>query len=373
MKVGHLTSDDFGGVSTVLYHLLTCSREYGKCQHEAVIADVKGDMVQSLTNRLGHGQYVAVRTARPSRIRWLMRYASDYDVLVVHKTAWYFWLGIYKLLFLWRDRPHFVAVIHDSSLFLPDIAARERLTNWFLRILSKKIIVVRESFKEQIRTTLHRTRGVYYIGNGLPISSTSRHPWSRPTASEFTLLSLSRLDDRAKDVGTILDALYILDDPTYQLSVGGEGSVRVEWEKKTHALSLQSQVEFVGEVADVPAFFRRGNVFVLSSTFHEGTPMVLLEAMLFGLPVIASETAVPRWATENALCFTFKPGNAHELASVLTQFRAIPAREVDELVERAGTYVTNHFNVIRQLEIYEDVLMTCEPANRWSSAGGSSA
>lgn len=356
MRVGHLTSDDFGGVSTMLYHLVTCSRQCGRHQHDVIIADVNQERTQTLSNRLGTGNYQSVEQARLSRLRWLARYAHQYDVLVAHKTSWYFWVGIYKLLFAWRFRPSFVAVIHDGTLFLPSIQLRERITNLLITTFSKKIIVVRENFKSQIEQSLRRSRGVHYIGNGLPSAFASGRERSSTTGGQQMILSLSRLDDVSKDVGTILQAVHLIDDYNHQVIVGGEGRFRSHWEQVKDELNLGPQVQFVGEVSDVQGFFQQGTLFVLSSTFYEGTPMVLLEAMLSGIPVLASRSALPDWAFEHRLCLHFEPGNGSDLAEMIGHFSSLPPSEIESMTRRARHYVTEHFDVRQQLLAYENVI-----------------
>ncbi|GMA61164.1 glycosyltransferase family 4 protein [Alicyclobacillus fastidiosus] len=356
MRVGHLTSDDFGGVSTMLYHLVMCSREFGRHQHDVIIADVNQERTQTLSNRLGKGNYRSVERTRLSRLRWLVRHAHQYDVLVAHKTSWYFWLGIYHLLFAWRCRPGFIAVIHDGTLFLPGIQFRERMTNLFMKKFSQQIIVVRENFKSQIERTLSRSKGVHYIGNGLPSTfSTGLDGRSTPSGQQV-ILSLSRLDDVAKDVGTILQAVHLIDDCNHQVIVGGEGRYRSHWVQLRDDLSLGRQVKFVGEVSDVQGFFQEGTLFVLSSTFYEGTPMVLLEAMLSGIPVLASRSALPDWALEHRLCLDFEPGNGSDLAKAIRYFCSLHASEIEEMTDCARQYVREHFDVRQQLLAYETVI-----------------
>ena len=61
--------------------------------------------------------------------------------------------------------------------------------------------------------------------------------------------------------------------------------------EQAHDLGLVDAVEFAGPKAfgrELFAYYRRADLFVLPSHM-EGTPRVLIEAMAFGLPVVATD------------------------------------------------------------------------------------
>ena len=68
--------------------------------------------------------------------------------------------------------------------------------------------------------------------------------------------------------------------------IAGEGRERPRLEELAHTLSLEKQVLFLGHRSDIYDVLRALDVFVLCSD-HEGLPMVLLEALYLGVPVVA--------------------------------------------------------------------------------------
>jgi glycosyltransferase involved in cell wall biosynthesis len=54
-------------------------------------------------------------------------------------------------------------------------------------------------------------------------------------------------------------------------------------------LKLTDAIEWTGFTRDVPAQLTRMDLFVLPSLFGEGLPMVVLEAMAAGVPVVATD------------------------------------------------------------------------------------
>ena len=70
----------------------------------------------------------------------------------------------------------------------------------------------------------------------------------------------------------------------------GEGPLRDRLEETAHAFHLDGRVRFLGHRDDVPRLMAAADVVVLPSAY-EGLPNVVLEAMRFRKPVVA--TAAP--------------------------------------------------------------------------------
>ncbi len=122
------------------------------------------------------------------------------------------------------------------------------------------------------------------------------HPLSEPRAAlrtrlgltRFTLLSLGRLIP-IKGLTHLLSAMASL--PDVELVVAGDGPERPALEAQARG----ARVRFVGEVrgAEKAAWFSAADAFVLPSLTlpsgrSEGMPTTLLEAMHYGLPVVAT-------------------------------------------------------------------------------------
>ena len=74
----------------------------------------------------------------------------------------------------------------------------------------------------------------------------------------------------------------------------GEGDLKTELIKKAEDLQIQKNVLFTGSRDDIPDILNLLDIFVLPS-LSEGLPMVMLEAMAAGKPVIATRVgAIPK-------------------------------------------------------------------------------
>lgn len=88
-------------------------------------------------------------------------------------------------------------------------------------------------------------------------------------------------------------------DVTFQIV--GDGPLRSNLEKLRRDYGLSSdEMLFSGEQSDMTRIYRRSDILVLTSE-HEGMPNVVLEAMTFGIPVVATRVGgVPEILSENS-------------------------------------------------------------------------
>jgi glycosyltransferase involved in cell wall biosynthesis len=88
----------------------------------------------------------------------------------------------------------------------------------------------------------------------------------------------------------LLDALSLLSTATpWEVELAGEGPLMAELKRESTARGLADRVRFLGEVADVRAFWARQHIAILLSD-TEGSPNALIEAALAGRPTVATAT-----------------------------------------------------------------------------------
>ena len=95
-----------------------------------------------------------------------------------------------------------------------------------------------------------------------------------------------------KRVDDLLKALDLLHHvvPDARTIIAGDGPLRARLEETARLYRLDESVRFLGHRDDVPSLLAAADILVLPSSY-EGLPNVVLEAMRFGKPVIA--TAAP--------------------------------------------------------------------------------
>lgn len=101
----------------------------------------------------------------------------------------------------------------------------------------------------------------------------------------FVIVMTARFGGQ-KNQRLLLEALLQL-PPDVRVRFLGDGPTRCECERLTAEFGLSARVEFLGNRLDVPTILAEADVFVLTS-YYEGFPISILEAMRSRLPVIAS-------------------------------------------------------------------------------------
>ncbi len=76
--------------------------------------------------------------------------------------------------------------------------------------------------------------------------------------------------------------------PRVNLRIAGDGPLRVRLEAHAARLGVAARVHFLGWLDDLGPFYRGTAVYVTFST-KEGLPYTVLDAMAYGLPVVASD------------------------------------------------------------------------------------
>ena len=122
---------------------------------------------------------------------------------------------------------------------------------------------------------------------------------------------------------TLLDALprLLAACPTVMLAWVGQGPLEVALRSRARALGVAEHICFLGSRSDVPDLMGAADLLCMPSYF-EGHPLVALEALAAGLPVVATRSVGITEAIRNGetglLCpFNNAPVLAHTLARLL--------------------------------------------------------
>ena len=106
-----------------------------------------------------------------------------------------------------------------------------------------------------------------------------------------------------------------------RLTIVGDGPQRNELERLAAELGVGDRLELPGSVGQdaIREYYARADLFALPS-FAEGLPVVLIEAMAMGLPVVASHiTGIPELVEEGVSGLLPTPGRGDELTDALAK------------------------------------------------------
>jgi len=173
------------------------------------------------------------------------------------------------------------------------------------------------------------------------------------------LLYVGRLTPE-KGVETLLEAMTILRrrDPGVTLTLALGGSPPAAELARLHGQPGLTVLTGVPR-SDLGRLYARSAVCILPSIWFENAPLVALECMSAGLPLIASRIgALPELVEDGVTGFTFRPRDPTDLAEQVLRFLALGSEERRQLgqrlQERAQRYrLESH--VARVEEIYAEV------------------
>jgi glycosyltransferase involved in cell wall biosynthesis len=170
---------------------------------------------------------------------------------------------------------------------------------------------------------------------------------------------VSRLVE-GKGFDVLLDAIERLDTNDLSVLIAGDGPLRDYLITEIRSRGLDQTVFLLGYREDIPEVMSGCGLLVLSS-FREGTPLVIIEAMATGLPVVATDIAgVPELINEEETGSLVEPGVVDDLASEIA--RLVESSERRRQFGTAGRRRIEHFSTERMVsdysEMYHELLST---------------
>lgn len=129
---------------------------------------------------------------------------------------------------------------------------------------------------------------IFVLENPLDFYELEEQCQGEKVLKEKTVISVGRLE-KQKDFVTLIRAFagLVPEHPGWKLKIFGQGNRRKELQTLINDLKLEEQVELCSVTRRPFLEMKKAQVFVLSS-FYEGFPNVLCEAMYAGLPCIAT-------------------------------------------------------------------------------------
>ena len=228
---------------------------------------------------------------------------------------------------------------------------------------ARRLIAISDAVRSFLERAGHDPAKLVTIRYGLdelPSTPSSPTPAEAGIPADAPLaLAVGRLIPQ-KDHATLLRAFATVQGalPQARLAILGSGLLEHETRRLAAELGLEDAVALPGRT-DIRDWLERADVFVHTSRW-EGFGIVLLEAMLAGLPVVATRvSAVPEVVAADETGLLVEPGDQAGLADALAALLADGGR-ARALGEAGRRRARDEFSVARMtdrtLTVYEDAL-----------------
>lgn len=185
------------------------------------------------------------------------------------------------------------------------------------------IIAVSEATKNYVLSLGAERRRVKVLHNGVDLVHFRPIPGKREemrgklrvSKNAVIVLTVRRLVYK-NGIDTLIEAakLVVTRNPNIHFIVAGTGTSQIAAQTRIRQLGIENNFRLAGLVSDyeLPFYYNAADFFVLPSKSGEGLPLVALEAMACGLPVIATNVGgIGEILTEN--CGQLLPPNAPAL------------------------------------------------------------
>ena len=242
---------------------------------------------------------------------------------------------------------------------------RNRPTRWKYARAKRLISVSRAGVDGLLRVGVDPAR-VRVVPSGVPLDNPAA-PAARSLLSSFGVpegaplaVMVGSLSD-AKDPSTFLRAIAVARRkvPALHALLVGDGPLRQAIEHEISQLGLGGEVHLTGFRTDPESLEAAASVVVLTSRSLEGTPGVLLDALVLGKPIVATDVGGVSEVIEDGVSGLLAPaGDADAIGAAIARIlrdSSLAARLSAGARARAPLFSIEH-TVSRTMEIYHELL-----------------
>ena len=233
---------------------------------------------------------------------------------------------------------------------------KSSLANYFYpRYLDIQIGVSQEIVDALCKTYNHRMKMLpaRLIYNGINIEKENLiTPGQLKKEGSYTIGSVGRLTEQ-KGFSDLISATAIARKkiPNLKLILIGDGELRESLQAEAKKLQIEDYVTLTGKVNNVNDYLKQIDLFI-SSSLWEGLPTVIMEAMLAGVPVVA--TSIPGsidMVKPGINGWLASPGKPEHLAEVIVE--ALLDSEHRDSYRRAAAETVKEFSLEKIAEKYQ--------------------
>lgn len=187
--------------------------------------------------------------------------------------------------------------------------------SWSLRRADQMICVSNSLHRYMLKLGFLPDK-IAVVPNGVPVIDNLP---ARSVPGKIWTIGTMALFRPRKGTEVLLEAVKMLRDRNIPVNVRAVGPFETpQYEQEILSLvqriGISEMIEWVGFQTDVNAQLQKMDLFVLPSLYGEGLPMVVLEAMANGVPVVASNVeGIPEAVRDGIDGRIFEPNNPKDL------------------------------------------------------------
>ena len=239
------------------------------------------------------------------------------------------------------------------------------IKRWLMKITYRKadrIVTVSKSIKRVLEDDFNiKPKNIISIYNPIPLEAIRdksqkevEHTFFKDKNTQV-IISAGRLAEE-KRLDNLLRAFAIVKtkQKDARLIILGKGYLRNELEVLSSNLNIDKCVDFVGYQSNPFAWISKADIFVLSSDY-EGLPMVILETMACGTPIVSTNCpSGPREIITNGKNgILVPPGDEEALARAI--FKLLKDEKLRKKFSEGGKKRAEDFRIEKIIPQYEEL------------------
>lgn len=192
----------------------------------------------------------------------------------------------------------------------------------------------------------------YYLQTTVLYNPLTLSPGPKAQKGRRLFLAVGRLSYLHKGFDILIEAFHLFakEDSDWSLCIVGEGPEKANLQEMISNYNLSNRITIHPFTKHIQEYYSRASVFVLSSRW-EGLPLVLMEAMSHGLPIISSDLPTCNEIMGDFGIY-FKNGNAADLALKLSEATKIDWEKQSEV----ALQIAQRFHVDNIIKAWEKIL-----------------
>ncbi|MFI6788169.1 glycosyltransferase [Nonomuraea sp. NPDC050383] len=219
---------------------------------------------------------------------------------------------------LWRRRPALISTVHNVRYRLPTMLL-DRATGWLdTHTVAVSAQVARAVASRGARRLSTRIHGVDVAGQRRLAGEAARirREWNVPESAFLIAHVANFRPQKQHDLLIRVAARVVERDPRAVFLLAGQGPLEEQIARQVADLGSDG-VRFVGCVPDAAHLIAAADLLVLSSAY-EGLPVVIMEALAAGVPVVSTSVGgVPELIEHGRNGYLTRPGHAGDLTEAI--------------------------------------------------------
>ncbi len=242
--------------------------------------------------------------------------SRPYDLIHVHILTR---LGVIAWMQKLLHKTPYIITEHWSR-YLPGNDFNGFLRKFFTKIIvrnAKSVTTVTENLANAMKA--HGLKNDNYVTLPNVVNLDMFHI-SEKSNNPCKIIHISCFEDKSKNISGLLESLKIVDEKgiDFQCTLIGEGMDFEMMKQKAESLQLINKVSFTGllEGQALADELASGDFLVLSSNY-ENMPVVILEALASGLPVVSTNVGGIKEMIDDTKGILVEPRNQEALAEAI--------------------------------------------------------